>query len=162
MHLKTLSRKLKGKIVELSQNKPKFSPTRYSILSTKHLCDQMVGFSQNNQFSDTQGIPQFNPILTQHHIHRLGSQAHRLSLVTSNSFPHYNCLTWPKSRDSQDPFSLRTKKAMCLFFFRVFFFLKLLLHWGYTETFTEILTTDYTGIHLFHHSPLSPLPSFLE
>jgi hypothetical protein len=125
-----------------------FSPTRYSILSTKHLCDQMFGFSQNNQFSDNQGIMQFNPILTQHHIHKLGSQAHRLPLVISNSFPHYNCLTWPQSRDSQDPFPLRTKKAMCFFVF-VFFF--------------NYYCTGGTLWHLLKYNRLywnSPFPSF--
>jgi hypothetical protein len=32
----------------------------------------------------------------------------------------------------------------------------LLLYWG--VTFTEVLTTCHSWIHLLHHSPLSPLP----
>jgi hypothetical protein len=42
------------------------------------------------------------------------------------------------------------------------FFIMSLLYWGYTVTFTKVLTIYHNWIYSLHHSPLSLLPPFLE
>jgi hypothetical protein len=57
-------------------------------------------------------------------------------------------------------FSVRTRQeSTCLTCRPHFIFL--LLYWGYIVAFTKVLTMYHSWIHSFHHSPLSPLPSFL-
>jgi hypothetical protein len=46
--------------------------------------------------------------------------------------------------------SISVSKSLFSFF--------LLLYWGYTVTFTEVLSIHYSWIHPLHHSPLSLLP----